>query len=384
MHISDYGYTAPSDYSPCLPARVVGEHRGRYQIVCDAGAGFATLRGGAYYYGGETFPTVGDFVLLAWQQAGDSAIMRTLPRRSCFARRDPTPGRVAQAVAANFDTVLVAQSLNQDFNLSRLERTLALALQSGGAPVILLTKADLCADAQPYLAAVRQRFPDVPALAVSAATGAGMAGLAPYLAPGRTLVILGSSGVGKSSLINALLGQDAQATAAIRAQDGKGRHTTTARQLLMLPGGAMIIDTPGMREMGLLFAREGLRDSFAPVEELIGRCRFSNCTHTCEPGCAVRAALASGTLDAGLWQRYQALTAESDRAAQLAAKHEKNEANCQVQPQEPAVRGRGGRGERGKRYFLGAQESAKEGCVRRKSQADKTGRRHCRPPVAGG
>ena len=114
MHISDYGYTAPSDYSPCLPARVVGEHRGRYQIVCDAGAGFATLRGGAYYYGGETFPTVGDFVLLAWQQAGDSAIMRTLPRRSCFARRDPTPGRVAQAVAANFDTVLVAQSLNQD------------------------------------------------------------------------------------------------------------------------------------------------------------------------------------------------------------------------------------------------------------------------------
>lgn len=189
--------------------------------------------------------------------------------------------------------------------------------------MILLTKADLCADAQPYLAAVRQRFPDVPALAVSAATGAGMAGLAPYLAPGRTLVILGSSGVGKSSLINALLGQDAQATAAIRAQDGKGRHTTTARQLLMLPGGAMIIDTPGMREMGLLFAREGLRDSFAPVEELIGRCRFSNCTHTCEPGCAVRAALASGTLDAGLWQRYQALTAESDRAAQLAAKHEK-------------------------------------------------------------
>ena len=323
MHISDYGYTDPSDYSPCLPARVVGEHRGRYQIVCDAGAGFATLRGGAYYYGGETFPTVGDFVLLDWQQAGDSAIVRTLPRRSCFARRDPTPGRVAQAVAANFDTVLIAQSLNQDFNLPRLERTLALSLQSGGAPVILLTKADLCADAQPYLAAVRQRFPDVPALAVSAATGAGMAGLAPYLAPGRTLVILGSSGVGKSSLINALLGQDAQATAAIRAQDGKGRHTTTARQLLMLPGGAMIIDTPGMREMGLLFAREGLRDSVAPVEELIGRCRFSNCTHTCEPGCAVRAALASGTLDAGLWQRYQALTAESDRAAQLAAKHEK-------------------------------------------------------------
>ena len=137
-----------------------------------------------------------------------------------------------------------------------------------------------------------------------------MAGLAPYLAPGRTLVILGSSGVGKSSLINALLGQDAQATAAIRAQDGKGRHTTTARQLLMLPGGAMIIDTPGMREMGLLFAREGLRDSFAPVEELIGRCRFSNCTHTCEPGCAVRAAVESGELTPERYASYQALQQE--------------------------------------------------------------------------
>lgn len=317
------GIPTPTTTPPACPRALWASIAAAIKLCAMRARGFATLRGGAYYYGGETFPTVGDFVLLAWQQAGDSAIVRTLPRRSCFARRDPTPGRVAQAVAANFDTVLITQSLNQDFNLPRLERTLALALQSGGAPVILLTKADLCADAQPYLAAVQQRFPDVPALAVSAATGAGMAGLVPYLARGRTLVILGSSGVGKSSLINALLGQDAQATAAIRAQDGKGRHTTTARQLLMLPGGAMIIDTPGMREMGLLFAREGLRDSFAPVEELIGRCRFSNCTHTCEPGCAVRAALASGTLDAGLWQRYQALTAESDRAAQLAAKHEK-------------------------------------------------------------
>lgn len=249
--------------------------------------------------------------------------MRTLPRRSCFARRDPTPGRVAQAVAANFDTVLIAQSLNQDFNLPRLERTLALALQSGGAPVILLTKADLCADAQPYLAAVRQRFPDVPALAVSAATGAGMAGLAPYLAPGRTLVILGSSGVGKSSLINALLGQDAQATAAIRAQDGKGRHTTTARQLLMLPGRRDDHRHPRHARDGAAFRPRGAArqlcagggaDRPLPLFQLHPHLRA---------GCAVRAALASGTLDAGLWQRYQALTAESDRAAQLAAKHEK-------------------------------------------------------------
>ena len=245
MHITDYGFQASADYSPYLPARVVGEHRGRYHIVCDAGEGAATLRGGAYYHGDEIFPTVGDFVLLAWQAAGDSAIVRTLPRRSCFERRDPTPGRAAQAVAANFDTVLIAQSLNQDFNLPRLERTLTLALQSGGAPVVLLTKRDLCADAQPYLSAVRTRFPRVPALAVSAATGEGMEALSPWLAPGRTLAILGSSGVGKSSLINALLGQNALSTGAIRAGDDKGRHTTTARQLLMLPGGAMIIDTPG-------------------------------------------------------------------------------------------------------------------------------------------
>ena len=320
IDLADYGYNGE-----CTPdvARVSAVHKERYGLITPFGMTYGFLKPGSYMLGDQPYPTAGDFVRIEFNPSGDSRIIETLPRRSLFSRMEAGPLMREQAVAANFDYVLLVTSLNHDFNPRRMERYLTVAFNSGASPVIVLTKADLCADAQPYLAAVRQRFPDVPALAVSAATGAGMAGLAPYLAPGRTLVILGSSGVGKSSLINALLGQDAQATAAIRAQDGKGRHTTTARQLLMLPGGAMIIDTPGMREMGLLFAREGLRDSFAPVEELIGRCRFSNCTHTCEPGCAVRAALASGTLDAGLWQRYQALTAESDRAAQLAAKHEK-------------------------------------------------------------
>ena len=164
MHISDYGYTDPNDCSPCLPARVVGEHRGRYQIVCDAGAGFATLRGGAYYYGGETFPTVGDFVLLAWQQAGDSAIVRTLPRRSCFARRDPTPGRVAQAVAANFDTVLLLTSANHDFNPKRLRRYLAVARQSGARYAIVITKADQAPNVAQYVAYAQETAPDCPVL----------------------------------------------------------------------------------------------------------------------------------------------------------------------------------------------------------------------------
>lgn len=177
------GIPTPTTTPPACPRALWASIAAAIKLCAMRARALPPCAGGAYYYGGETFPTVGDFVLLAWQQAGDSAIVRTLPRRSCFARRDPTPGRVAQAVAANFDTVLVAQSLNQDFNLPRLERTLALALQSGGAPVILLTKADLCADAQPYLAAVRQRFPDVPALAVSAATARAWRGLHPIWPP---------------------------------------------------------------------------------------------------------------------------------------------------------------------------------------------------------
>jgi ribosome biogenesis GTPase len=214
-------------------------------------------------------------------------------------------------VAANFDYVFIMQSLNLDFNPKRLERYLTLAWQSGATPVILLTKADLVEDYWDYLTQVERVAAGVNTHVVSAHTGYGLNRLNAYLQPGKTVVFLGSSGVGKSSLVNALAGEEIMSVSAIREDDSKGRHTTTHRQLIRLKSGVMIIDTPGMRELGMWDVSEGLTDAFSDVTVHLGKCRFSDCRHETEPGCAIRAAIASGQLDAGRWESYQQLQEEA-------------------------------------------------------------------------
>ena len=242
---------------------------------------------------------------------GDSQILATLPRRTFFSRREPGPVPRDQAVAANFDYVFIMQSLNMDFSIKRLERYLTLAWQSGATPVILLTKADLVNDDREYLCQVARVAAGVDTYVVSAHTLYGLEQLNAYLQPGKTLVFLGSSGVGKSSLVNALAGETIMTVNGIREDDSKDRHTTTHRQLIRLKCGAMIIDTPGMRELGMWDVSEGLADAFANVEQYIGKCRFSDCTHNQEPGCAIKAAIESGELEISRWKSYLKLKEES-------------------------------------------------------------------------
>lgn len=319
--LTDYGYSS-NEESPagCIPARICAVHRGVYRLICEHGEISAKLKAGVYYqgafqegYGSELYPTVGDFVWISYQPGGDSLITGTLPRRSLFSRRAAHIDRGEQSVAANFDYVFILMSLNQNFNLKRLERYLAASWQSGGTPVVVLTKADL---AETDEAALQTReagrvAPGVDVFAVSAHTGEGLDRLEPYLVPGKTIVFLGSSGVGKSSLINALAGEEVMRVSEIRQEDARGRHTTTHRQLLRLASGVLVIDSPGMRELGMWDAGEGVETAFADVEELFARCRFTDCTHGKEPGCAVREALADGRLDPGRWENYLNLRREA-------------------------------------------------------------------------
>lgn len=295
------------------PARVIAVHKERYALVCPLGECFGRLKSSVYFDAGdEKFPTVGDFVALAHNPSGDSVVLRTLPRRTFFARRDPTPGfPMEQAVAANFDTVFVVQSLNENFNVNRLERYLALAWQSGAQPAVVLTKTDLPGDHSAMISAAEKAAPGVEVLSLSAKTGEGLEQLAPYLLPSKTLVFLGSSGVGKSSLLNRLAGEELMAAGEIRERDGRGRHTTTHRQLFFLPCGAMVIDTPGMRQLGMWEASSGLELAFPEIEPFLGQCKFSDCRHETEPGCAVRRAIEQGLISPERWKSYRQLHSES-------------------------------------------------------------------------
>lgn len=316
-----------SAIKPATTCRVVSQEKGLYQIDGDGGVRWAQVSG-RFRLDARTpsdYPAVGDWVEADLSGGGTAVIHEVLPRRSVFLRRAAGGGE-EQAVAANVDTVFLCIALNGDYNLRRLERYLAVAWESGAAPVILLTKADLCPDLPSRLREVAGVAAGVDVLTVTAMAADGWRAVSPYLVPGRTLAFVGSSGVGKSTLINRLLGDERLATGGLR-NDGRGRHTTTRRQLIALPGGAMVIDTPGMRELGMWDAGEGLAAAFADIEALASRCRFRDCAHGAEPGCAVRAALEAGGLSGERFLSWQKLRAENafseDAAGALAAKAEK-------------------------------------------------------------
>ena len=323
MNINDYGMVQNYENIPGIPARVTAVHKERYEIVCEYGITHARLKTKEYFVDTQDFPTTGDFVMINYIDNGDSQIIATLPRRTFFSRREPGPIPRDQAVAANFDYVFIMQSLNMDFSPKRLERYLTLAWQSGATPVILLTKADLVEDYWDYLTQVERVSAGVNTHVVSAHTGYGLQRLNAYLQPGKTVVFLGSSGVGKSSLVNALAGEEIMTVNGIREDDSRGRHTTTHRQLIRLQSGVMIIDTPGMRELGMWNVSDGLGDAFADVENFMGKCRFSDCRHESEPGCAIKAAIATGELDIQRWESYRKLKEEAvDRDEMMRRKNE--------------------------------------------------------------
>ena len=257
-------------------------------------------------------PAVGDWVAIADTEGAERALVQSLlPRRTKFSRMAATDHgqTVEQVVAANVDVVFLIAGLDGDLNLRRLERYLALGWESGAQPVVVLTKSDLCDDVPGALAGGRGGRVGVPVHAVSNVTGEGIEALAAYFAGDRTVAALGSSGVGKSSLVNRLAGEQLMATGGLRA-DGRGRHTTTNRQLLLLPGGGLFLDTPGMRELRLWESEEGLAAAFDDVSAAAARCRFADCAHESEPGCAVRAALADGTLERERFESWRKLQGE--------------------------------------------------------------------------
>jgi ribosome biogenesis GTPase len=297
------------------PARIVAAHRDLWRIVAADGEYNARLTGRFAFGAVEGgFPVVGDWAAVRTQGDGEAAVHTVLPRNSVFRRR-AAGGEATQIVAANIDVAFLVAGLNLDLNPRRIERYLIAARDAGAAPVIVLTKTDLAGDLSADIARIGAIAGGAPVVALSALLGDGLDRLAPWLTAGRTCVLLGSSGAGKSTLLNALAGAEIMRTNAVRAGDDRGRHTTTHRELFRLPSGALVIDTPGMRELGLIADDDALDASFADVTDLIGRCRFSNCRHDGEPGCAIGAALETGDLDPARWAAFRKLERELAYAA---------------------------------------------------------------------
>jgi ribosome biogenesis GTPase len=312
-----------------VPGRVLAEDRELYLVASAAGEVRAAVSGRFRFEAGNdtaAFPAVGDWVALDLRSDA-ATIHALLPRRSAFARLGAGKETRRQVVGANVDVVLVMTSLNHDFNERRLERYVAAAWESGARPVVVLSKADVADDLDGMLLAAQAAAPGVPILAVSAIDGTGLDDVRSHLAPGLTVALVGSSGVGKSTLINALAGRDVQLVAAIREDDARGRHTTTRRELIRLDDGALVLDTPGMREFALL-DDDGLASSFADLEAVATNCRFSDCAHRSEPGCAVLAATRDGALAPERLQSYRKLAREAahaerrqDALARIAERH---------------------------------------------------------------
>jgi ribosome biogenesis GTPase len=299
----------PHQADGLVPARVAVEHRSEYVVYAETGELRAEPSGKLRFDGDH--PAVGDWVAAAARPEEDRAtIHAVLPRRTAFVRKTPWLETKAQILASNVDVVFVVTGLDANFNVRRIERYLTLAWESGAEPVVLLTKSDLCDEVDSRLLEVEAVSIGVPVLAVSGTTGEGIEAVRERIGEGRTAALLGSSGVGKSTLVNALVGEEVLATRAVREADGRGRHTTTHRQLVVLPEGGIVLDTPGMRELQLWDADEGLGTAFAEIDELAARCRFADCAHGREPGCAIRSALASGELDRERFESWRKLQRE--------------------------------------------------------------------------
>jgi ribosome biogenesis GTPase len=307
--LSALGWTADrADQLPpgCVPARVLRVDRGRSTVHAEDGER-RVVPGSALHAPDGTGPAVGDWVALRGELA-----VALLPRTSAFVRTGAGRTSTPQVVAANLDLVLVVDALTADPRLRRVERYLAVAWSSGATPVVVLTKADLCDDVAAAVAAVREDALGVDVLPVSSVTGEGLADVRALLGPGRTAAMVGPSGVGKSSLANALTGRTVAGTREIR-EDGRGRHATTARELHLLPGGGLLVDTPGMRELALYDDAGGVDTAYADVAELGADCRFRDCAHRGEPGCAVAAAIDDGRLDPARFTAWRKLQAEVHR-----------------------------------------------------------------------
>ncbi|MGB2899150.1 MAG: ribosome small subunit-dependent GTPase A [Candidatus Acidiferrum sp.] len=298
-----------------VPARVIAQQRKFWRIAGAFGECWGEASGKLRLAAeeGVEWPAVGDWVVADVREAGSSAlILEVLPRRSRFVRKMAGKKIAEQVLAANVDTALLVAALDGDFNPRRVERYLVQCWESGAKPVIVLNKADACVDTSVKTTEIEQIALGTEVCVISARTGQGMDGLEKFLKHGQTVVLLGSSGVGKSTIANRLLGEMQQEVRPVREGDSRGRHTTTARELFVLPGGALLMDTPGLRELQLWDAAEGVSQAFADIDALAAECRFGDCTHENEPGCAVQAAVDAGSLDEARFENRRKLLREQE------------------------------------------------------------------------
>ena len=322
-------YDIASAHPEFTLGRVIAQEREVYRVVTEQEEYGARVSGKFRYstVNPSDYPAVGDFVLMECMSREELAVIQMiLPRKSAFLRKAAGTMNVEQIVAANVDTIFICMSLNKDFNVRRMERYLSVAWDSGATPVIVLTKKDLSSDMEDKLLEIENVAIGVPVIETSVIAEDGLDKIYPYLKEHGTVAFVGSSGVGKSTLINRLLGTELIETGGLR-NDDKGRHTTTHREIFMIPGKGMVIDTPGMRELGMWSAQEGIDHTFSDIDELVGQCRFSNCTHQTEPGCAVRQAVKDGLITKERYRSYMKLKAENayneNAADYLAAKKKK-------------------------------------------------------------